>query len=276
MQLRAGYQLEQCLGGGPMTVVFAAREEATDRAVALKLIRPDWEDPTIALHLLRREARVGSRVRHPHLVPIEAAYLDDPLPFLVMPRLRGESVRERLRRQYRLKISEAVWIARQTAQAVEALQKAGCLHGDVKPENLIWTEDGTVVLLDLGFAHRPGENIPFFEQGYLLGTPHYLAPELCGPNPEESLASDRFSLGVLIYELLTGQLPYPRGSLNEVLTQHHQEEPADIRQHRRLPERLARLVMRLLERSPENRPSIRTVIANLITLEINLLRRRSA
>lgn len=276
MNLRPGYSLERCLGGGPMTVVFAAWEDATDRPVALKLIRPAWEDRPIALRLLRREARAGLRVRHPHLVRVEAAYLDDAVPFLVLERLHGESVRDRLRRDYRLPVADAVWIVRQTAEALAALHQAGFAHGDVKPENLCLTGDGTVVLLDLGFAHRPGENDRLFAEGYLLGTAHYLAPELCGPEPEDGLASDLFSLGVMLFELLTGELPYPRGTLAEVLACHHDDYPDDVREHVAVPNRLSRLLDRLLARRPAERPTARSVVAMLVALEIDLLGRRAA
>ena len=94
-----------------------------------------------------------------------------------------------MRRDFRLDPAEAVWIARQTAEALAALHRAGFLHGDVKPENLRLTSAGPAVLIDLGFAHRPGENAAFLREGYVLGTANYLAPELCdsaaGGRPEQ-------------------------------------------------------------------------------------------
>jgi serine/threonine protein kinase len=276
MSLATDYHLEHYLGGGPMTVVFAARELATDRPVALKFLRPDWEDRDIARTLLRREARAGLTVRHPHLVPYLAASLDEPEPFLTMALLRGDSVRDRLRRDYRLEIADAIWIIRQTAQALEALHHAGYLHGDLKAENLCLTGDGSVVLLDLGFAHAPGENDDYFAAGYLLGTPNYLAPELCGPEPDDTLAADLFALGVLLFELLTGEYPFPNGTLRQVLARHRSDPPADIRTRRRLPPRLARLVERLLSRNPADRPTAKSVVAALVSMEIESLGRRAA
>jgi serine/threonine protein kinase len=276
MSLTSDYHLEQYLGGGPMTVVFAGRESATNHAVALKFMQPEWEDRDIALTLLRREARVGLRVRHPNLVPFLAAHLDEAEPFLVMERLAGESVRERLRREYRVEIADAVWIVRQTAQALAALHHAGYLHGDIKAENLCLTGDGNVVLIDLGFAHRPGENDRFLADGYILGTPNYLAPELCGEEPADGFAADLYSLGVLLFELLTGEYPFPTGTLNQVLARHHSDPPADIRTKRRIPARLARLVERLLARRAEDRPTARSVVAALVGMEIETLGRRAA
>src|SRR6516225_6046048 len=193
-----GYHLLERLGGGPMTVVYAARDGETDAACAVKLVREDWEDQTTAVKLLQREARAGLAVRHPHLVRLlDAHVLGEPY-FLVMELLPGESLRRRLRRDYRLDPAAALWVGRQTAEALAALHRAGFVHGDVKPDNLRLVDDGTVVLIDLGFAHRPGENAALFRDGYLLGSPNYLAPELCAAEPSEGPASDLFSLGATL------------------------------------------------------------------------------
>src|SRR5262249_52426474 len=131
-----GYELLQHLGGGPLTSVYSAREWATDAACAVKVLREDWEDQPAGVKLLQREARAGLTVRHPHL----GRRLDAPAPrppyFLVMELLRGESLRRRLRRDYRLDVPTTVWVARQTAEALAALHRAGFVHGDVKPDNV--------------------------------------------------------------------------------------------------------------------------------------------
>src|SRR5919197_2587807 len=181
-----GYHLLQRLGGVPMTAVYAARDGATDAACAVKVGRPDWEDQATAVKLLQREARAGLGVRHPHLVRVRDAHVTHPPYFMVMDLLPGESLRRRLRREYRLPVTDAVWVARQTAEALAALHRAGFLHGDVKPDNVRLTGDGTAVLIDLGFAHRPGENAAFLRAGYVLGTANYLAPELCGDGDEDA------------------------------------------------------------------------------------------
>ncbi len=272
-----GYELLEPLGGGPMTAVYAARDAATDAACAVKVVREDWDDPDTAAKLLQREARAALAVRHPHLVRIRHAHVTRPPYFLVMDWLPGESLRQRLRRDYRLDAAEAVWTARQTAEALAALHRAGFLHGDVKPDNVRLTTAGPAVLIDLGFAHRPGENAAFLREGYVLGTADYLAPELCDPEPEEDLSSDWFSLGVMLFEMLTGRLPYPRGSLRQTLRRHRCDPPADVRRLAGpLPAALAGLVERLLSRRPAERPRAGAVVEQLIGLEIAGLGRRSA
>jgi serine/threonine protein kinase len=271
-----GYHLLDCLGGGLLTAVYAARDAATDGACAVKVVRPDWDDEATAVKLLQREARAGLTVRHPHLVRVTEVHVTRPPYFLVMDLLPGESLRRRLRREYRLGVTEAVWVARQTAQALEALHRAGFLHGDVKPDNVRVTGAGTAVLLDLGFAHRPGENAAWLSHGYVLGSPNYLAPELCDPEPAEDFASDLFSLGVTLFEMLTGRLPYPPGSVRQTFRRHQCDPPADVRRAvPHLPPALAALTDRLLAHRREDRPRASAVVQQLIKLEIAGLRRHA-
>jgi eukaryotic-like serine/threonine-protein kinase len=272
-----GYELLNRLGGGPMTVVYAAREEASDEPCAVKLVRPDWEDQATAVKLLQREARAGLAVRHPHLVRLSRAEVTCPPYFVVMDHIPGETLRRRLRRDYRLPVNDAVWIVRQIADALAALHRAGFLHGDVKPDNVRLTDAGEAVLIDLGFAHRPGENAGFLREGYVLGTANYLAPELCGSLPAEDFASDLFSLGVLFFEVLTGRLPYPSGSVPQTFRRHACDPPADIRRSAgRLPASIVSLVERLLAHDPANRPRATAVVQQLIKVEIEALRTRRA
>src|SRR5206468_8672558 len=143
-------------------------------------------------------------VQHPHLVRLRYVHVLTPPYFLVMELLPGESLRRRLRRDYCLDASTSVWIVRQTAEALAALHRAGFVHGDVKPDNIRLVDDGTAKLIDLGFAHRPGENAALLRKGYLLGTANYLAPELCANDPFADETADLFSFGVTLYEMLTG------------------------------------------------------------------------
>lgn len=270
-----GYELIQRLGGGPLTSVFSARELASDQSCAVKVIRADWDDRPTAVKLLQREARAGLTVRHPHLVKLWHAHVTRPPYFLVMELLPGESLRRRLQREHHLDVPTALWIVRQSAEALAALHRAGFLHGDVKPENIRLVSDGTASLIDLGFAHRPGENTHFFRKGYVLGTANYLAPELCGREPYDDPRSDLFSLGVTFFELLTGQLPYRRGGISQTMECHVAEAPEDIRDHvEGLPAGLVALVRSLLAADPVERPRAAMVVQQLIALEIATLRRR--
>ena len=166
---------------------------------------------------------------------------------------------------------------RQTTEALAALHRAGFVHGDVKPDNVRLVDDGTAVLIDLGFAHRPGENDALLREGYVLGTANYLAPELCRPKPHSDTSGDLFSLGVTLFEMLTGRLPYPPGTLGQTFRRHGCDPPTDVRRCGvPVPRELAQLVMRLLVRHPEERPKAAAVVRQLIALEIAALRRALA
>jgi eukaryotic-like serine/threonine-protein kinase len=270
-----GFLLLRQLGGGPMTVVYEARDLETGEDCALKVVREDWDDVDTAIKLLQREARAGLAVRHPHLVRLSHANVMQAPYYLVMDLLSGESLRRRLQRDYRLGMSEAIWVVRQTAEALAAIHQAGFLHGDMKPDNICLIDDGSAVLTDLGFAHRPGENAAFLRAGYVLGTANYLAPELCDEWPAEDTPSDVFSLGVTLFEMLAGQLPYPAGSLQQTFRRHRSDPPADIHSLAGpLPRALVDLLEGMLANRPDDRPRAAGVVQQLVMLEISTLRQR--
>jgi serine/threonine protein kinase len=255
-----GYDLLRPLGGGPLTEVFAARRHADDQLCALKLPREIWPGFTTAVRLLRREHRALSFVRHPHVVRLLDAHVNEQPYFLTLEFIDGETLRDRLQRDYCLDLRTTAWIARQIAEALAALHRRGFIHADVKPENVRLLDGGTAVLVDLGFTHRPGENGVFADEGYVLGTANYLAPELAGDKPNDSPAADWFSFGVTVFEMLTGTLP----------------EGADAISVRAWPPRLTALLEGLLAHQPNLRPPDALVVHELIALEIAALGRRRA
>jgi serine/threonine protein kinase len=272
-----GYELLTCLGGGAITTVYSARECETDCPCAVKVLRPDWEDQPVALKLLQREARAGLSVEHPHLVRILEARVLAPPHYLVMEYLAGESLRRRMRRDYCLEQSTALWIARQNAEALAALQHKGFIHGDIKPENVRLVDVGKAILLDLGFAHRPGENAPFLENGYILGTANYLAPELCGQEPKDDAQADIYSLGVTLFEMLTGQLPYPAGTPLQTMQRHRADEARLLTDYMPAASAsLTELVDRMLSRDPGDRPHADRLVQELVGCEIASLGQRRA
>ncbi len=270
-----GYELLACLGGGVTTTVYSARECDTDFPCAVKVLRPDWEEQPVAVKLLKREALAGLSVQHPHLVRILDAHVLTPPLYLVMEYLAGESLRRRLRRDYKLDQATALWVARQNAEALAALHRKGFIHGDIKPENIRLVDVGKAILLDLGYAHRPGENVSLLEKGYVLGTVNYLAPELCGPDPTDEARADIYSLGVTLFEMLTGQLPYPAGAPLETVRRHRAEEPMLLTDCLPdAPASLTELIDRMMARDPVDRPRALRLVQELIGCEIASLRQR--
>ncbi len=271
------YELLRPLGGGMLTEVYSARRYATDELCAVKLLRDHGLGHDTAVRLLRREARAHAAVRHPHLVRLLDAHVTGPPYFLVFELLSGESLRERLQREYALGLRTASWVARQVAEALWAVHRAGYVHGDIKPDNVRLLATGAAVLVDLGFAHRPGERLTPADGG-VLGTANYLAPELCGDEPRDDFAADWFSFGVTLFEMLTGTLPYPAGTLAETLERHRRDTPAERigEVAEDWPPRLVALVEGLLARSPAARPRPALIVHELIALEIAALGLRRA
>lgn len=272
-----GYELLQCLGGGATTAVYSARECDTDFPCAVKVLRPEWEEQPVAVKLIKREALAGLSVQHPHLVRLIGAHVLVPPLYVVMEYLQGESLRRRLRRDYCLDQATALWIARQNAEALAAMHRKGFVHGDVKPDNIRLVNVGKAILLDLGYAHRPGDNVALLQKGYVLGTANYLAPELCGADPLDEVKADIYSLGAALFEMLTGQLPYPVGTPIETMRRHRNQEPLLLTDC--VPAasaRLTELVDRMLARDPADRPRADRLVQELIGCEIASLGQRRA
>jgi serine/threonine protein kinase len=262
-----GYELVRSLGGGPMTEVFVARDAQTHKACAIKTLRSPLEDPEVGLLLLRREVRAGLAVHHPNVLAYQHAHVLLEPHFLVTELLLGESLRARLGRLPSLDIDATVGIARQCAAALASLHRKGFLHGDLKPENIILLPGNGVRIIDLGSAHRPGENAALVEQGYIVGTPNYLAPELCDFQPESNYSSDLFSLGVILFEMLAGALPYPHGSTAQTLRCHRDCLPQQLpRLAHPVPVAVVDLLYRLLDANPTRRPT-----ASALELQLRIL-----
>jgi len=260
-----GYVLGPRLGGGPTADVFAAADTSGGRGWAVKVLRAD--DPT-NVQLFRREARAGLAVRHPNLVRIVQAVVRDKQPFhLVMERAAGRSLRSVLRQSGWLAPRTVGAIGRQAASALAALHAAGYVHGDVKPDNLHVTPGRSATLLDLGFAHRPAADPHLVGPGFVLGTANYIAPELCDDPGRDGPAADVFSLGVTLFELLTGVLPYPDGSVDETMVRHRDGRPESLWDWTGTwPIGMAALVDRMLAHEPAARPTAVGVARELASL----------
>jgi len=272
------------LGEGTLARVFAARPVASvadpsdaDRPApyALKMLRPQWQDRPEAVGLIRREAAVGRAVAHPHLIAVLAAQVYEPPYFVVMPRLAGQTLAARLRREPMLPLGAALWIARQTAEGLAALHQRGYLHGDVKPANVWLAPTGHVTLLDLSFA-RPMDAPGSMVNRPVLGTVNYLAPEQVTSALRADCRSDIYSLGAMLYEMVAGRLPLEIRNLAELLRVHRGGRPKNVRVYRAdAPRSLADLLRRMLAAEPLRRPqTIDEVIGRLVGLEIDTLAQR--
>jgi eukaryotic-like serine/threonine-protein kinase len=272
------WELLQLVGEGLMSSLYQARAFGSSSlqaaGYAVKVLRPEWQDDSRGLAILAREAHVGRLVAHPHLVPILAAGLSAPPYWVAMPFLEGLSLAEQLRAARPLDLPVAIWIARQVTEALAALHQAGWMHGDVKPSNVVVSSSGHATLVDLGFARRSSERNAIVDRP-ILGTLHYIAPEVLYSAYGGDIRSDVYSLGVMLFQMFTGRLPFDADEVAELAALHRQEVPPDVRHLApHLPTRAARLVQHMLSKEPLRRPLPEEIVERLASLEIETFAER--
>ena len=274
------WQLMRRLGEGPHTHVYQARPAGSAAGrpwdYVVKVLRRQMDDEPLAVDLIRREACIGRRVSHPHLVSILAADITEPPYYVVMPYAEGATLRETLQEHQRLDPPHALWIVRQAAQALTALHEEGWLHGDIKPANIQLSSSCHVTVLDLGFARRLDEPGSIVDRP-LMGSYSYLAPELFTSSTGADARSDIYSLGVTLYQMLTGSLPFTGQDAAELASAHLQQTPPNPRALvPQLPGRVNRLLKRMLAKEPLRRPQSATeLISWLVQLEIETFDERA-
>ena len=263
--LAGKYRLRQLIGEGAMGVVWAAVNESTGREVALKLVVQ--EDPDLRARLLQ-EGRACGRLQHKHIVQIyDVDKTARGEPFLVMPRLTGETLAALIKRRRRLEVAEAARIGRDIARGLAAAHAVGIVHRDLKPSNVfLHTEpdepDYLVKVLDFGVSKlaSTGQGVKT-ATGIVLGSPAYMSPEQIRSIPDVDHRVDLWALGVVLYEMLAGVRPF-QGSLEGVLGAILAGEiPSVSKAVRNLDPRLAEIVSRCLQRDRERRPGSATEIA---------------
>jgi serine/threonine-protein kinase len=238
-----------------MGTVFRAVEQQTGRLVAIKMPRSGPPDREAGARL-RLETEVMAGLNHPNLVPLLAAFEADGVQLLVMPYVEGESLAQRLRREQRLSPPDAVRVVQQIAQALAACHERGVVHRDIKPSNIYLDSlSGCALLMDFGLA-RPNETahaVAESETGRVVGTPTYMSPEQVTNPTHVDSRGDVYSLGVVLYELLTGQPPF-RAVMPLLLWQVLHEEPVAARRvNADVPPELEAITRKCLAKEPSRR-----------------------
>ncbi len=249
------YRLERELGRGGMGVVFLATDTTLDRRVAVKVVHPELASHESITRRFLAEARTIARLRHPNIVAVHSAGSADGLLYYVMDEVAGESLRQRLLREGRLSPAETARILSDLAAALDVAGRAGVVHRDVKPENVLLDEgSGRALLADFGIARAVAADPSGSStgQGVAVGTPVYMSPEQAA-GEEIDTRSDLYALGIVAYEMLSGQPPF-QGPHRVVVSKHIAERPTPIERIRpETPRALASAIMRSLEKQPDER-----------------------
>ena len=248
------YRLERLLGKGAMGAVYAARHKIINKLVAIKVLNSGSDDPMLPVRF-QQEAEAAARIKHPNIVAVNDFGEDGGTLYMVMDYVDGHSLRKLITQDVRLAPERVVDLGSQVCAAISVAHAAGIVHRDLKPENImIETDEGREVarVFDFGIAKlldREG----FTRAGSVLGTPYYMSPEQASAQPVDH-RSDIYSLGVILYELLSGVVPFDAPKFQQVLVKHVIEPPRPLTNLcSDVPAPLAEVVMRALAKNRDDR-----------------------
>ena len=247
------YRVRARIARGGMATVYVATDLRLERRIALKVMHSHLSDDSVFQSRFIQEARAAARLADPHVVNVFDQGQDGEMAYLVMEYLPGITLRELLREQRRLTVPQAVSVMDAVLAGLAAAHRAGIVHRDVKPENVLLAEDGRIKIGDFGLARATTANTASGAQ--LLGTIAYLAPELVTRGTADA-RSDIYSLGIMLYEMLVGEQPYKGEQPMQIAYQHATDSvPRPSVKNPGVPEQLDELVLWATERSPDDRPS---------------------
>jgi serine/threonine protein kinase/tetratricopeptide (TPR) repeat protein len=272
-ELRSGavfagrYRIIEELGRGGMGTVYRAFDSELNEEVALKLIRPEVGSDEKTLERFRNEIRLARKISHRHVGRMYELLEHQGAHFITMEYVPGEDLRSLIKRVRQLAPATAVLIARETAEGLAEAHRLGIIHRDLKPSNIMFDKDGNAKIMDFGIA-RGGRGGGLTGEDMIIGTPEYMSPEQVDGR-EVDRRSDLYSLGVILFEMLTGRAPFEGGTPFSVALKHKSERPPDPRtSNPQLPPELGQLVLRCLEKDPAKRfQSAEELLAGLAGVE---------
>jgi eukaryotic-like serine/threonine-protein kinase len=258
------YEIEDLVGTGGMSSVYRARDTVLGRRVALKILHEHFSSDDEYVERFRREARAIARLNHPNIVTVIDRGEFEGRQFIVFEYVPGANLKDLVRREGPLPVEEAVALAHQVARGLAFAHEQGIVHRDVKPQNVLLDETGSPKVTDFGIARSLDPQEGLTESGTLLGTSDYISPEQAsGRRVDER--SDQYSFGVLLYELLTGEVPYPAETFMGTAMRHLHDPVPSVRARRPdVPGALDAIVARAMAKDPRDRfPSAAAMAAAL-------------
>ena len=262
--LNSRYELERQIGEGGMARIYVGRDRRLNRRVAIKIPQQRLLSEPDFLARFRHEAQAAAMLSHPNIVDIYDVGQDGDLPYIVMEYVDGVDLKTIINREAPLTVDRTLRLAEQIARGLHAAHRAGMIHRDVKPQNVLVTADGQAHVTDFGVA-KSHLSTALTETGIAFGTVDYLAPEQAQGQPA-TVQSDLYALGVVLYEMLTGQLPFSGDTALAVAMRHVSEPPvAPRRLNPNIPVGLERLILRMLAKDPAQRPRSAEEFARLLS-----------
>lgn len=257
------YEILECIGGGGMAEVYRAQDMLLDRPVAVKVLRSQFTGDDQFVRRFRHEAQAAARVSHPHIVNIYDVGKDGDVYYIVMEYIQGETLKEYIQRNKKLPVEEAVSIALQICEALDHAHQNNLIHCDIKPHNILMGKGGRVKVTDFGIA-RAVTSATLTQTGTIIGSVHYISPEQA-KGGLASVHSDIYSLGVVLYEMLTGDVPFSGESPIAIALKHLQEEivpPAQLNPD--IPPMLEAVILKAVAKEPAKRyPAITSMMHDL-------------
>lgn len=247
------YQLDSPIGSGGMAVVYRARDLMLERTVAIKVLREDFSRNPAFRERFRQEAKAAANLSHPNIVTVHDFGLDQEHLFIVMENVPGRNLKSLLEKRGRFTIDKAIHLMVQACAGIGYAHRAGLVHCDIKPHNMLVTPDQRLKVTDFGIARALASIHPDERSEIVWGSPQYFSPEQAiggAPSP----ASDVYGLGVILYEMVTGRLPFKAASSNELARLHREASPISPRHYNpEIDPHLERIILKVLSKEPSAR-----------------------
>lgn len=264
------YELEELIGGGGMADVYKAKDCLLNRPVAVKILHEEFKQDKEFIDKFQREAQAAARLSHPNIVNIYDVGVADGEHYIVMEYVPGRTLKDRIRQEGHLSVSESLRVAREIAEALAHAHANNLVHCDIKPHNILMMADGHAKVADFGIARAVTESTMTYS-GNVIGSVHYFSPEQA-KGTMITPKSDVYSLGVVLYEMLTGKLPFTGDNPVSIAVKHLQEEPVPVRQiDPAIPPVVEAIVSKAMSKDPAMRPTSAELVQDISQAERMLM-----